>query len=276
MKIFLSVILILFSSLSIYSQILISPYIVYTDQNNKIGNFIVQNESENNYEISVSFTFGYPVSDSTGQILMKYFENDTSQASSINNYIRAFPKKFILPPKKRQVIRLTIKAPDTLQPGTYWTRIITSATPYSEQIDTMQSGITARIKFVLNQVTTCLYRVGVGESGVKISNLEFVPDSGKTNLIVELERIGNSPFIGNLLVKVKDEKGNIVKTLSEYIPLYYKLLKKIQIDHSDFEKGKKYELNITAVNTEKEDLPESSIKIISVPDEKIQFEISEE
>ena len=274
MKILRAILLVLLLYFNLYSQILISPYIVYTDEKNKVNNFIVQNESNDNYEVSVSFTFGYPVSDSSGQIVMKYFDNDSSQTYSINDYIRAFPKKFILSPKKRQVIRLTIKAPDTLSHGTYWTRIVTSAVPFTEQVDTSHTGITARIKFVLNQVTTCLYRVGNAESGVKILNYELTPESDKTILTVNLERIGNSPFIGNLIVKVQDEKGNVVKEFSEYIPLYFNLIKKIQIDHADLEKGKKYFLNITAINTEKEDVPESNIKIIQVPNEKIHFEIS--
>jgi P pilus assembly chaperone PapD len=261
-------------SYNLYSQILISPYIVYTDEKNKIGNFIVQNESENNYEISISFTFGYPVSDSTGQIVMKYFENDSSQTYSINNYIRAFPKKFILQPKKRQVVRLTIKAPDSLPAGTYWTRIITSAVPYSEQMDTIQSGITARIRFVLNQVTTCLYRVGEAESGVKISNMKILPDSVETQLFIDLERIGNSPFIGNLKIKIKDESGNVVKELSEYIPLYFNLSKRIKIFHNELEKNKKYSIDISVENTEKEDIPESSLKIISLPSETFPLIIS--
>jgi hypothetical protein len=274
MKILNTFFFVLLFYFNLYSQILISPYIVYTDEKNKVNNFIVQNESNDNYEVSVSFTFGYPVSDSTGQIVMKYFDNDSSQTSSINNYIRAFPKKFILSPKKRQVIRLTVKAPDTLSAGTYWTRIVTSAVPFTEQVDTTHTGITARIKFVLNQVTTCLYRVGDAESGVKILDYQLTPDSNMTILTVNLERIGNSPFIGNLILKVQDEKGNVIKELKEYIPLYFNLMKKIQIDHTDLEKGKKYFLNITAVNTEKEDIPESNLKIIQVPNEKIPFEIS--
>ena len=274
MKILNTFFFVLLFYFNLYSQILISPYIVYTDEKNKVNNFIVQNESNDNYEVSVSFTFGYPVSDSSGQIVMKYFDNDSSQTYSINDYIRAFPKKFILPPKKRQVIRLTVKAPDTLSAGTYWTRIVTSAVPFTEQVDTTHSGITARIKFVLNQVTTCLYRVGDAESGVKILDYKLTPDSNMTILTVNLERIGNSPFIGNLILKVQDEKGNVVKELKEYIPLYFNLMKKIQIDHTDLEKGKKYFLNMTAVNTEKEDIPESNLKIIQVPNEKIPFEIS--
>lgn len=266
-RIFLMFSLILLKTIN--AQILISPYIVYTDDKNKVGNFIVQNESDNIYEISVSFMFGYPVSDTLGQIVMRYFEDDSSQSYSINNYIRAFPRKFLLEPKKRQVVRLTIKAPDTLPSGTYWTRIFTSAVPYSELEDTVSRGITAKIKFVLNQVTTCMYRVNPAESGLIVENTEISYDSNKVGVNINLKRIGNSPFIGNLLLKVVDEEGNVVKDLTEYIPVYFDLQKRFVFDVSEFNKSKKYNLVITASNIEKEDIPESTLKIVKVPDEKI-------
>ena len=50
-----------------YSQIIISPYILYTDTKNKFGTFLVLNESDQVYEIDMSFIFGYPVTDSVGR-----------------------------------------------------------------------------------------------------------------------------------------------------------------------------------------------------------------
>lgn len=258
---------------NVFPQILISPYIVYIDEKNKNGNFIVQNESENIYEVSVKFLFGYPISDSIGQITMKYIENDSTHSYSINNFIRAFPKKFILEPKKRQIIRLTIKAPDTLESGTYWTRIITSAVPFSDQSDTLSSGITAKIKFVLNQVTTCMYRVNPAESGLKIENYELNYDSTSTTLVLNLKRIGNSPFIGNLLIKILDEKGNIVKDLIDYVPVYFELQKRFVFNYTDFEPNKSYIIHITASNIEKEEIPESTLKVVVLPELKIPIEI---
>ncbi|MCX8057472.1 MAG: hypothetical protein N3F03_07690 [Ignavibacteria bacterium] len=274
MQRFFAVIIFLFIINSLYGQILISPYIVYTDDKNRIGNFIVQNESDNFYEISISFVFGYPVSDSTGQVVMKYLENDSAQVYSITNYIRAFPKKFLLEPKKRQVVRLTIKAPDSLPSGTYWTRIVTSAVPFEEQQDTVSKGITAKIKFVLNQVTTCLYRVQPAESGLELRSSGIKLDSNKVVLDVNVERIGNSPFIGSLNIKITDEKGLVVKEMSEYIPVYFQLQKRFYFDKSEFSAGKNYFIHISATNNEKEDIPESLLKILKVPDEKISFKIN--
>lgn len=257
-----------------FSQILISPYIVYTDDINRVGNLIVQNESENSYQVSITFLFGYPISDSAGQITMKYLKEGENSEYSIHQYIRAFPKKFILQPKQRQVVRLTIKAPDTLKNGTYWTRIVTSAVPYSEVIDTTSKGITAKIRFVLNQVTTCLYRVEPAESGVTLDSIILVSDSSNTTLKIKMTRVGNSPFIGNLKIMLSDESGKVIKEFTEYIPVYFDLTRQITIDTSELEKNKTYLLSIKAVNTEKEDLPDSKLNIISEPDAKISFKIT--
>lgn len=273
MKKFLVVFIFVLLIDNIHSQILISPYIVYTDKENKVGNFIVQNESETIYEISISFLFGYPENDSSGQIVMKYIESDSTSSYSIKNYIRAFPKKFLLEPKKRQVIRLTIKAPDTLKNGTYWTRIITSAVPYLQPVDTIKTGITAKIKFVLNQVTTCLYRIHPAESGLDLESSEVIYDSNSVKLILNLKRIGNSPFLGNLLIKILNKNGEVVKELSEYVPVYFKLQKQFVFNNSDFNPGERYTLHLTASNIEKEDIPESTLKIISIPDGKIPIQI---
>ena len=71
----------LFIVTSLNAQVIISPYIVYTDVSNRYGSMIVQNESTENYEISISFIFGYPVSDSVGTVSMKYIDSKTKTNS---------------------------------------------------------------------------------------------------------------------------------------------------------------------------------------------------
>ncbi len=254
------------------AQILISPYIVYTDRQNKFGTFLVQNESDEIYEISVSFIFGYPISDSLGQLSMKYFEQDSSEYYSIAQTLRAFPRKFLLNPKQRQVVRMTVKTPDTLAPGTYWSRILTSATPHAIQSDTVNKGITARIKFVLNQVTTVIYRVDPAEAGIDIKNVSVVVDSSHVKLFHNLIRMGNSPFFGNLFVKILDPDQNVIEEKEEFVSVYFNLTKNVSFDLSKFNSGK-YKAEIKIVLNEKEDIPESNLKPVLPIVRTIDFEI---
>lgn len=254
------------------SQILISPYIVYSDQQNKFGTFLVQNESDEIYEISVSFIFGYPISDSLGLLSMEYVEQDSSEFYSIASSLKAFPRKFLLNPKQRQVVRMTVKTPDTLSPGTYWSRIVTSAAPHTISQDTSGKGITARIKFVLNQVTTVIYRVEPAEAGIDIKNISVIIDSSQVKLLHSLIRTGNSPFFGDLVVKILDKDENVIEESEEFVSVYFDLVKSVSFDVSKFKPGK-YRAEIKVVLNESEDIPESRLRSTQPIFRTVEFEI---
>ncbi len=256
----------------IFAQVIISPYIVYTDSKNKFGSFLVQNESNEPYEITISFVFGYPVSDSLGNMSMKYFEKTTPDQPSITEWIKVFPRKFILNPKERQTVRMTVRPKKKLPPGTYWARIVTSSTQKSAPVDTLKEGITAQLKFVLNQVTTLFYRVDSAETGAVIDSVFFGEDSTDYVIYAKVHRTGNSPYLGDLEVSVKDSTGNEIFKKKEYMPLYFSLVKKIVIPKSELKPGE-YTVLLNPVSTEKEDIPQSNLKVIKHDIKKINFTV---
>jgi len=244
-----------------FSQVIISPYILYTDTKNKFGTFIVQNESDQVYEIDISFVFGYPVTDSVGNATMKYFEQPDSSLPSIIDWIRAFPRKFILNPKQRQVVRMTVKPPSDLSPGTYWSRIITSATPQSPPIDTLGEGVRAQIKFVLNQITTFLYRVDPTTTGIEVKNFYSDIDSSNVNVYADLVRTGNSPFFGNVKVTILNSKSEVTAEEEQSLVNYFQFVKKFQLPLEKFPSGD-YKIDLTVISNEKESFPESTLRPI--------------
>ncbi len=256
----------------IIAQVIISPYIVYTDSQNRFGSFLVQNESNEAYEITISFVFGYPVSDSLGNMSMKYFEQTPDTLPSVVKWIKAFPRKFVLNPKERQTIRLTVRPNKQLEPGTYWARIVTSSTQKSIPVDTVKEGITAQLKFVLNQVTTLFYRVDSAFSGAVLDSVFTNEDSTGINIYAKLKRIGNSPFLGDLEITVRDSNDSTIVSKREYLPLYYNLVKKIKIPKSELGMGK-YTVFLKPVSTEKQDIPQSKLKIIKPETKSIEIEV---
>ena len=66
---------------------------------------------------------------------------------------------------------MTVRPPDTLNSGTYWTRMVTSSVPTAPPVDTVSQGISAKIRFVLNQVTTVIYRIDSATTGLDITNM---------------------------------------------------------------------------------------------------------
>jgi len=240
------------------------------DETNKYGSLVVQNESFDSYEISISFIFGYPVSDSLGTRTMKYINNPSKEQPSITNWIKVFPRKFVLAPKERQTVRLLVKPPKNIEDGSYWARIVTQSTPIDKQKDTTSSGVSAKIKFVLNQITTAIYRKGNASTKLTIDDVKLYKDSTNTyQLLYLLGRKGNSPFFGNFNLKVYNKKGELVKEESDYASIYYDFIRNYILKKEDFKQGK-YRAELEIIFNEKEDIPKS--KMDDIPPVKKTFE----
>lgn len=272
MKKFLFLVLILISGIN-SAQIIISPYVVYIDEQEKFGTFIVQNESDQEYEISISFVFGYPKSDSLGNVSMQYLQEPTDTLPSIVSWLRAFPRNFILQPNQKQIIRMTVRPPDSLDAGTRWARIVTSSVPKAPPISNQNSGISAKINFVLNQVTTVLYRKEPAESGLEIKSTEVQQDTANLNLLVHYHRTGNSPFWADIMINLYDDEQKLVGDANEYLPIYFDITKKYSFPLSELPKGN-YTFEIIVNQNEKEDIPQSRIKLIDTIAKKIPAEIN--
>ena len=268
----LYLLLFFFLSAKIFGQVIISPYIVYIDPQDRFGSYIVQNESNEEYEISISFVFGFPVSDSTGQGSMRYIEDVPDSMPALNNWIRAFPRKFILPPKQRQIIRMTVRPPDTLKPGTYWTRIVTSAVPKAVDVGTDTTGISAKVNFVLNQVTTALYRIEPAESGVEFTDFSIEKDTSSVSLFATLNRTGNTPFYGDVTMKFYTADSVLIDQKEEFVSLFYNAVKRFDILTDTLQTGK-YWAELSIQHNEKEDIPESKLEVFPTLIKTIEFEI---
>ncbi len=249
---------ILFVSSTIYSQVIISPYVVYMDQKDRFGTFIVQNKSLEEYEINISFVFGYPITDSLGNGTMKYIENPADSLPSIATWIRAFPRSFILVPEQKQIVRMTVRPPAYLEPGTYWTRMVTSSTPKSPPVDTLKEGISAKVRFVLNQVTTVVYRVGEATTGLDMADINVDSDSLNLKVFVELNREGNSAFLGNMTTRLFNSNGDTVSVKEDFVQVYYNLNKRVDIPVEGLAEGN-YRAEVDIRFNEKEYIPESRL-----------------
>lgn len=121
---FVLAVVLLMSSLA-QAQVLVAPTLLFVSDQSRFGTFFVMNRSNVPQEISISFRFGYPVSDSTGNVWMQYDDSLMAQNHSCRSWVRGFPEKFVINPGQRQVVRLLISPPPMIPDGEYWTRLIT-------------------------------------------------------------------------------------------------------------------------------------------------------
>ena len=209
----------LFASMS-QAQVIVAPTILFMSDRSPFGTFIVMNRSNTQQEISISFKFGFPESDSLGNIRMQYGDSAMAKEHSCELWLRGFPQKFIINPGQQQVVRLLVVPPPNIPDGEYWTRLITSSTPQAKVIDTVKTGITASITFVLQQVTSIIYMKGNVNTSVSLPEIRVAQDSASVNLYADISRGGNSPFFGKISAVVKNKVGDTVYSDEQIIAVY--------------------------------------------------------
>ncbi len=253
-KYFIVWILVIFQFSISEAQVTIAPPLVIVDREHPYGSFVVVNQSAQRQEISISFQYGYPVSDETGNVSMQYVDEPDSGMFSASDWVRAFPRRFILEPFREQTVRLNIRAPRQLDDGTYTARIITSSIRVNGTNDNKTDGLSAQVNFRFNQVSALMYRHGKVTTGIEIKDIYTDRDNSSFNVYASLLRTGNSPFLGSAHLRIYNERHQLVKETTQSLAVYYDLVRRFQIDNNVLKPGT-YQGEITLTTKDRTDIP---------------------
>jgi hypothetical protein len=251
------------------AQITIAPTMVFIDQQNRFGSFLVLNGSEQPQEVSIEFPFGYPVTNDRGSLQMVYDDSAMAQKFGVSDLVRGFPQNFVLQPGQRQVIRLTVR-PKDFSDGTYWTRIKTTSNAQNPAVgEQTEEGITARINYKFEQVTTLFYRHGDTDTGINIKNFAVQDSNTALHFAADVNRTGNSPFLGSIMLTVKDENDNIVTEKKTSTSIYFDYRQVFTVEEDSLGSGT-YEATIT-FKTQRPDIPAKKLIQMDPVSQSISF-----
>lgn len=228
------------------AQVSIAPSTVFISDQTNIGTVYVSNRSDEPQEVSIEFAFGYPASDENGNIVMVYDDQEAFQNHAINEWVRAFPRSFVLGPRQQQTVRFQVRPQPQAADGTYWTRVRILANPQTPDIDLApdEDGIATRITFRFEQIIAAFYKKGNTTTGVNVSKVEVRHEDDRLTLLPQLQRTGNSPFIGSMIAKMYDASGNLVKERQTTTTAYFEEVRRIEIDTEGLEPGN-YRVELT-------------------------------
>ncbi len=254
------------------AQVIVAPTILFLSDQSRFGTFLVMNRSDSPQEIAISFRFGFPESDSLGNVRMQYDDRLMAREHSCQQWLRGFPQRFILNPGQQQVVRLLATAPEDIPDGEYWTRLVTTSSPQARAVDTVRSGITANITFVLKQVTTVIYKKGFANTTVGIEKVDAVPDSATVSLLAHVSRGGNSPFFGEISAVIKDSSGKSVYSNQDAVAIYQtNFVVKFPVPGSDLPKGT-YSAEIK-LRSERNDIASENLLTVPALDKTFSFRV---
>lgn len=269
----LSLFAVLLISTNVLAQVTISPVALFMDDQNRFATLSIMNGSNEAQEVSLEFLFGYPDTDENGNTFMNYEDEESEQRYSITDWIRAFPRSMVIPPDQTQTIRLTVRPPAGLEPGTYWTRVkITSIGQAPDLDEPEEEGVGARVQFRFEQVTSAYFKTGDVSTGIEIKNLETsFDDSGNLVALASLARTGNSPYLGTMDLNVYDSANNLVANRRLISSIFFDGKRKLDVDVSELGPGE-YTAELV-FRTERADVSPSDIIQGEAVRERVAFSL---
>lgn len=243
-----------------HAQISIAPPVIFLNTSNRFGTLMVQNGTDVVQEVSVSFRFGYPASDSLGNMSIRYDDSLEARRSSCAGWLKVFPKKFTLAPRQQQTVRIATSPPAGLADRLFWTRCITSAAPQQVFIDTVQRGVTAKLNFVFEQVTTAVYTAGSPRPSIEIEGKGVHLDSQSVVVLWKARSKGNAPFFGTAVTRLYDSRGRQVDETTETLAIYVDMMKRSVFKRSAFSRGT-YTAEVTLLSRRNDISPENIVQL---------------
>jgi hypothetical protein len=252
-----------FAAQSVTAQVTISPTAVFLDKNSKVGSFYISNPSNSSVEVRLSFEFAYPTTDETGRIFLNYEDKEAEEQFSLKPYLRAFPTTFVLQPDQRQTIRLVGRIPQNSDPGMFWTRMRVSSNQLSPPIGEVAEGqVAAQVSFQIDQVTSVLVQHGEATTGLSISNSTASIENGRLVLLTDVERTGNSPFIGSVRTRILNSNNVELDSRRSSTSVYFNNKQRVEFDTINWPAGQ-YTAE-TTFESSRNDI--SSQNLIQIPD----------
>jgi hypothetical protein len=159
--------------------------------------------------------------------------------------VRAFPRTFILPAKQQRTVRVQVKPSPGMKDGFYFTRAKILAKPQTADVDKpVSDGVSTKISFNFEQIIPAFYKRGKVNTGLKINNIDISQKDTILIFKVQLDRLGEAPFIGSINAKILDNKGKTIETFQSSTTAYFNVLRRFEMNVAKVTPGS-YKLEVT-------------------------------
>ncbi len=253
------VIILLSPAIALRAQsVTVAPPVVVIDHRTRGGSIDLYNPSPVPIEVSVSLLYGFPVSDSLGNVDLRTMEQPPTSEPSAAGWIDAYPRRATVLPGQKQTVRFLARPPADLADREYWSRIVVSSKAAALSLaspDTTK--ITASLNVEIRTITTLLYRKGTVSSTITASNLrtELHGDSIVTR--VKLDPHGNAAWLGTLTGKFVGAGGKAAAEFERPMGVYHEVDPSFVLPLDSVPPGK-YRLQIE-LKSERRDVPRSTL-----------------
>jgi len=198
----------------------VSPTALYIDSRTRTAVLTLYNPGALPEEVTIDFSYGYPQADSAGNVTVALTKTPAAGEPSALAWMRAFPRRLLLQPGQRQVVRVLVEPPAGLADGEYWARVLVSSRGGQPPIEQTQGDIRLQLNVQTTLVMAANYRKGDLRTGVAVTASEARRTADGVRLQVDLARTGNAAFLGRMRAELLDARGTVLATLYDDVAVY--------------------------------------------------------
>jgi len=241
----------------ILAGVLVAPSIVILSDKNRTGRLNLQNPSNTPKEVSISFSFGIPESDSLGNVNIHLKDSAVTDPRSALGWIKAFPRKLIIPANGSQIVRFVANPPKNLTDGEYWARIVVESQEGATSIPLATKGdkITTKLNMIMRTAVMIKYRTGDLVAALKLNDAQAKKKDSLINVLVDLSNEGNVSYIGLLKCRLVDAEGKEISKNKIQLAVYHDLKRSMTLPLKDGNYKKPYKVEVTITNKGRKDIP---------------------
>lgn len=207
----------------------VSPTALYISSRNPSGLLTLVNTGSRPEEIELTFGFGYPVSDSAGVLRVDLVDSAGKDEPSLAGWLRAFPRRLLLQPGQKQVVRVTVVAPAGVPDGEYWGRVLVKSRGGEPPIEQSQGQVRMQLSLETTFATAVFYHKGEIKTGIRVPTSAAVRSKGGVQFTIDLTREGNAAFLGRVKADVVDSLGQVHATAEDVVAVYRSLRRRFVV-----------------------------------------------
>ena len=232
----------------------VSPTAVYISSRNPSAMLTLINTGSRPEEIELAIGFGYPVSDTAGVLRVDIVENAAAGEPSLTSYLRVFPRRLVLQPGQRQVVRVMVAMPAGTADGEYWGRVLVKSRGGEPPIEQSQGNVRMQLSLETTFATAVFFHKGDVKTGVSLPLVDARRQGDSVQFTIDLKREGNSAFLGRIHAELLNAKGTTVAEVEDVAAVYRTLRRRFVLRTGAPLPAGAYTVRYV-VDTERPDLP---------------------
>lgn len=231
----------------------VSPTALYIDHRTRTGVLTLHNPGTLPEEITIEFAFGYPQTDTAGNLTVPLTREPAAGEPSAMGWMRAFPRRLVLQPGQRQIVRVMVEPPADLPDGEYWARILVSSRGGQPPIEQTQGDVRLQLDVATTLVMAANFRKGAVSTGLEVAAEGARRADDGVHLEIDLRRTGNAAFLGRMRADLVNARGEVLGTAWDDLAVYREVRRRHVIPLPPGTEGPLFVQ--VRIDTEREDLP---------------------